>query len=76
MNNALQQRVNSHAQFITNLKDLDRIHLACKGLPYGDKDQTLFIDDEPSKAFQNPKWNGLTLNHFEDVKYPKAKCNG
>ncbi len=33
------------------LKDLDRTHFACKGLPYGDKDQTLFIDDEPSKAF-------------------------
>jgi hypothetical protein len=29
----------------------------CKGLLYGDMDQTLFMDDEPSKAFQNPKWN-------------------
>jgi hypothetical protein len=58
------------------LKDLDRVHLACKGLPYGDKDQTLLIDDEPSKAFQNPKWNGLFLSHLEDVSYPKTKCNG
>ncbi len=32
------------------LKDLDRIHLACKGLPYGDRNQTLFIDEELSKA--------------------------
>jgi hypothetical protein len=32
------------------LKDLDRVHLACRGLPYGHMDQTLFIDDEPSKA--------------------------
>jgi hypothetical protein len=32
------------------LKDLDRVHLACRGLPYGDRDQTLLIDDEPSKA--------------------------
>jgi hypothetical protein len=33
------------------LKDLDWVHLACKGLFYGDKDQTMFIDDELSKAF-------------------------
>jgi len=32
------------------LKDLDQIYLACKGLPYSDKDQIAFIDDEPSKA--------------------------
>jgi len=37
------------------LKNLDQVHLACRGLPYGDKDQTLLIDDEPSKAFRNPK---------------------
>jgi hypothetical protein len=33
------------------LKDLDQVHFARKGLPYGDRDQTLFIDDELSKAF-------------------------
>jgi hypothetical protein len=33
------------------LKDLDRVHFACRSLPYGDKNQTLFINDEPNKAF-------------------------
>jgi hypothetical protein len=37
------------------LKDLDQIHLDYRGLPYGDKDQTLLIDDMPSEARQNPK---------------------
>jgi hypothetical protein len=37
------------------LKDLDQVHLAYRGMPYGDKDQTLFIDDVPRKARQNPK---------------------
>jgi hypothetical protein len=37
------------------LKDLDQVHLACRGLSYGHGDQTLFIDDEPSKALRNPK---------------------
>ncbi len=32
------------------LKDLDRVHLACRGLFYGDRDQTLLIDDGPNKA--------------------------
>jgi hypothetical protein len=36
------------------LKDLNRIHSTCRGLPCGDKNQTLFIDDELSKALQNP----------------------
>jgi hypothetical protein len=55
------------------LKDLDRIHLACKGFPYGDRDQTLFIDDEPNKAFQNPKWNGLFLEPFRGRELSKNK---
>jgi hypothetical protein len=55
------------------LKDLDRIHLACKGLPYGNRGQTLFIDDEPSKAFQNPKWNGLFLEPFRQREFSKNK---
>ncbi len=32
------------------LKDLDRVHLACKSLLYGERDQTLIIDDEHNKA--------------------------
>jgi len=43
------------------LKDLNWVHLACRGLPYGDKNQTLFIDDEPNKALRNPKWSKLFL---------------
>jgi hypothetical protein len=37
------------------LKDLDQVHLDYRGMPYGDKDQTLFIDDVRSKVRQNPK---------------------
>jgi hypothetical protein len=32
------------------LKDLRRVYFTCLGLPYGKKDQTLFIEDEPNKA--------------------------
>jgi hypothetical protein len=31
------------------LKDLKHIYYGCCGLPYGKEDQTLLIDDEPSK---------------------------
>jgi hypothetical protein len=58
------------------LKDLDRVHLACKGLLYGHKDQTLFIDDEPNKALQNPKWNGLFLEPFKGHELSKKRYNG
>jgi hypothetical protein len=58
------------------LKDLDWVHLASKGLPYGDKDKTLFIDDEPSKTLQNPKWSGLFLESFRGCEFPKKRCNG
>jgi hypothetical protein len=71
MNNALQQRVSSHAQFITILRT--RVHLACRGLLYGDKDQTLLIDDEPNKAFRNPKWSKLFLKPFRGRELSKNK---
>jgi hypothetical protein len=58
------------------LKDLDWVYLACKGLPYGDKDKTLFIDDEPNKTLQNPKWSGLFLESFKGCEFPKKRCNG
>jgi hypothetical protein len=32
------------------LRDLDQVHLACRGLPYGDMDQIVLIDDELGKA--------------------------
>jgi hypothetical protein len=39
------------------LKDLKWMYYVCRGLClYGLEDQTLLIDDEPNKAFQNPKW--------------------
>jgi hypothetical protein len=41
------------------LKDLKHIYYRCHELPYGKEDQPLFIDDEPSKAFQNSKCSGL-----------------
>jgi hypothetical protein len=49
---------------------------SCSGLPYGDMDQTLLIDDEFSKALRNPKWSGLFLEPFRDMNYPKTMCNG
>jgi hypothetical protein len=55
------------------LKDLDQVHLAYKGLPYGHKDQILLIDDEPNKAFQNPKWSGLFLEPFRGRELSKNK---
>ncbi len=32
-----------------------RLYYACHNLPFGKEDQTLLIDDEPNKVFQNPK---------------------
>jgi hypothetical protein len=32
------------------IKDLKRVYYACHGLPYGMENQTLLIDDEPSKT--------------------------
>jgi hypothetical protein len=36
-------------------------------------DQTLFIDDEPSKAFRNPKWNGLFSEPFRGCELSENK---
>jgi hypothetical protein len=41
------------------LKDLKRVYYNYCGLPHGEDNQTLLIDDEPNKALQNPKWNGF-----------------
>jgi hypothetical protein len=41
------------------VKDSNHVYFACWGLHYGIENQTLFIDDEPSKAFQNFKCNSL-----------------
>jgi hypothetical protein len=55
------------------LKDLDQVHFVCKGFLYGDRDQTLFIDDEPSKALQNPKWIRLFLEPFKGHELSKKQ---
>jgi hypothetical protein len=55
------------------LKDLDQVHFACKGLPYEDRDLMLFIDDELSKAFQNPKWSELFLEPFKGCEQACVK---
>ncbi len=47
------------------LKDLKRMQYACRRLPYGKEDQTLLIDDEPSKAFWNPNWKGFLFESFK-----------
>ncbi len=43
------------------LKDLKCVYYSCHGLLYEKEDQTLPIDDKPSKTFWNPKWSGLFL---------------
>jgi hypothetical protein len=42
-------------------------------LPYGHKYQTLFIDDEPNKPLQNPKWSRLFLEPFKGRELSKNK---
>jgi hypothetical protein len=41
------------------INDLKCMYCVCCGLLYGMEDQTLLIDDEPSKVLQNPKWSGF-----------------
>jgi hypothetical protein len=36
-------------------------------------DQTLLIDEDLSKAFQNPKWSGLFLEPFKGHELSKTK---
>ncbi len=55
------------------LKDLDQVHLACRGLFYGHRVQTLHSDDGPNKALQNPKWNDLFLEPFKGHELSKNK---
>ncbi len=57
------------------LRDLKHVYYGCHGLPYGKEDQTLLIDDEPSKAFQNSKWSGFFFNHSGDKCCQKTRCN-
>jgi hypothetical protein len=55
------------------LKDLKIVYYNCHGLPYGKEDQTLLINDEPSKALWNPKWNGFKKKSFRGQMLSKNK---
>ncbi len=55
------------------LKDLKKMYYNCHELPCGKEDQTILIDDEPSKAFQNLKWSGFFLESFEGQMLSKNK---
>ncbi len=55
------------------LKDLKHVYFTCWGLLYGKESQTLFIDNELSKAFQNTKCNGFFIESFKGHKLPKSK---
>jgi hypothetical protein len=72
-----EQCIRTLGQFTTwiyyYLKDLNHVYFACWGLHYGIENQTLFFDDEPSKAFQNSRCNGLLL---QDINYQKIRSNG
>jgi hypothetical protein len=45
----------------------------CLQTPYGHRDQTLLINDEPSKALWNSKWNKLFLEPFRGCELSKNK---
>ncbi len=49
------------------------MYYACCGKDYGKDDQTLSIDDEPSKAHWNSKWMGLFLKSFMGQMLSKNK---
>ncbi len=53
------------------LKDLNHVYFACQGLPYKIENQTLFIDNEPNKAFWNSNNSGLLIEFFKRHKLPK-----
>jgi hypothetical protein len=55
------------------LKDLKIMHYNCRGLPYGKKDHTLLIDNEPNKALRNPMRNGFFFESFKGQMLSKNK---
>jgi hypothetical protein len=42
-------------------------------MPYEHMDQTFFINDEPSKALQNPKWSRLFFEQFKGHELSRNK---
>ncbi len=55
------------------LKDLKCVYYACHGKDYGKEDQTLLINNEPNKVFQNSKWIGLYFESFKGQMLSKNK---
>jgi len=55
------------------LKDLKCVYYGCHGLLYGKEDQTLLIDDEPSKVLWKSKCSGLFLKSFKGQTLSKNK---
>jgi hypothetical protein len=55
------------------LKDLKHVYSKFRGFPYGNKGQTLLIDDKSSKVLPNSKYNGLFLEFFRGLKLSKSK---
>jgi hypothetical protein len=55
------------------LKDLKLVYYACCEKNYGKEDQTLLINDEPSKALWNLKWTSFFLDSFRGQMLSKNK---
>lgn len=51
------------------------MYYACCDLPYGKEYQSLFIDDESNKVFQNPKEMVFPSSLLGDNYCQKIKCN-
>ncbi len=49
------------------------VYDGCHGLPDGKEDQTLLINDEPSKVIWNSKWSGLFLESLRGQMLSKIK---
>ncbi len=49
------------------------MYYGCCGLLYGKEDQTLLIDDEPSKTFWNPNWSDFFLESLKGELLSKNK---
>jgi hypothetical protein len=49
------------------------MYYPCPRPPYGKEDQTLLINDEPTKTFRNSKWSGLFLESFNGQMLSKNK---
>jgi hypothetical protein len=58
------------------LKDLDQVHFACRGLPYGDKIKHYSSMMRLAKPFEIQIQVDFSLSHSKGVGYLKTRCNG